>query len=101
MSVRARRALIVAALFAATVGSAGTAKAQLTNAPVDLQIFRPAMDSKGFITLNSSAVLGQWDTSFGVVTTYARKPLSLTGNQMLGVPPQANTFSVDNLLTPS
>ena len=28
---------------------------QLTNAPVDVQIFRPAMDSKGFITLNSSA----------------------------------------------
>jgi outer membrane protein OmpA-like peptidoglycan-associated protein len=100
MSVRARRALVVAALFAATVGFAGTARAQLTNAPVDLQIFRSAMDSKGFITLNSSAVLGQWDTSFGLVVSYARKPLSFTGG-MVGNPPQPTTFSVDNLVTPS
>src|SRR4051812_29153100 len=101
MSVRARRVLIVTALLAATAGFTGTANAQLSNAPIDLQIFRSAMDSKGFITLNSSAVLGQWDFSFGLVTTYARKPLSFTGTQMLGVPPQATSFSVDNIVTPS
>ena len=104
MSVRARRGLRSAALFAAVVGVgfAGSARAQqLTNAPVDVQIFRPAMDSKGFITLNSSAVLGQFDTSFGLVVTYAHKPLSFTGTQMLGNPAQKNTFSVDNIVTPS
>ena len=100
MSVRARRGLLHAALSAATIaatltlGFLGTARAQLTNAPVDIQIFRSAMDSKGFITLNSSAVLGQWDTSFGLVTTYSRKPLQLSGPMVGG---QATGFSVDNV----
>jgi outer membrane protein OmpA-like peptidoglycan-associated protein len=105
MTVRARRGLRSAALFAAVVGSflgisglAGLAQAQqLSNAPIDLQIFRPAMDSKGFITLNSSAVLGQLDTSFGLVVTYARRPLRFEG--MLGT--QKTSFSVDNVVTPS
>ena len=104
MSVRARHGFRSAALFAAVVGVgfAGSARAQqLTNAPVDVQMFRPAMDSKGFITLNSSAVLGQFDTSFGLVVTYARKPLQLTGTQLLGPQMQKNTFSVDNVVTPS
>jgi OmpA-OmpF porin, OOP family len=105
MFVRARRGLSQAALFAVTAvvvsaGLAGSAHAQLTNAPVDLQLFRPAMDSKGFITLNSSQVLGQGDFSFGLVVSYARKPLSLTGAPV-GNPAQPTKFSVDNLVTPS
>src|SRR5260221_524685 len=102
MSVRSRRGLRPAALFATFValsGFAGIGRAQLTNAPVDLQIFRPAMDSKGFITLNSSSVLGQWDFSFGLVVSYARKPLTFTGSQTFGG--QRNSFSVDNLISPS
>ena len=102
MSVRSRRGLRPAALFAtffAMTGFAGVGRAQLTNAPVDLQIFRPAMDSKGFITLNSSSVLGQWDFSFGLVVSYARKPLTFTGSQTFGG--QKNSFSVDNLISPS
>ncbi len=103
MSVRARRGFRHAALFAAVgvvgLGFGGSARAQgLSHAPIDLQIFRPAMDSKGFITLNSSAVLGQFDTSFGLVTTYARKPLSLSGPPVGG---QKTGFSVDNIVTPS
>ena len=66
-------------LAAATIGLVPQARAQLQNAPVDLEIFRPAMDSKGFVTVNSSAVLGQWDLSFGLVTSYARRPLQFTG----------------------
>src|SRR5450432_4941145 len=102
MFVRPRRGHLASALFAALVvvaGFSGSAKAQLTNAPVDLQIFRPAMDSKGFITLNSSAVLGQWDFSFGLVVSYARKPLALKGTQMFGG--KTNAFNVDNLVSPS
>jgi OmpA-OmpF porin, OOP family len=95
MSVRARRGLVQAGLLAATVGLGSTAHAQLTNAPIDLQIFRSAMDSKGFITLNSSAVLGQAEVSFGLVTAYARRPLSFTGT------PATNTFAVENVITPS
>ena len=87
-------------LAAATIGLVPQARAQLQNAPVDLEIFRPAMDSKGFVTVNSSAVLGQYDISFGLVTSYARRPLRFTG---AGMPfnNQAGVFSVDTLLRPS
>ena len=88
-------------LAAATIGLVPQAHAQLQNAPVDLEIFRPAMDSKGFVTVNSSAVLGQWDLSFGLVTSYARRPLQFTGTGMFGTPAQTNTFSVETLVRPS
>src|SRR5262249_40655983 len=100
MSVRPRRGLVQAALIAAAAGFGSfelPARAQqLTNAPIDLQMFRPAMDSKGFITLNSSETLGQGDVSFGLVTTYARRPLTFTGTMT----PQ-NVFRIDNIITPS
>jgi len=100
MFVRPRRGLVGAVVVAAaTALAAATAQAQqLTNAPVDLELFRPAMDSKGFITLNSSAILGQWDVSFGLVTSYARKPLVLNGPAVGGQPTQ---FNVNNLVSPS
>ena len=53
-----KAAVTVAVMAAATATFVPTARAQLQNAPVDLEIFRPAMDSKGFVTVNSSAVLG-------------------------------------------
>src|SRR5262252_4589157 len=81
-----RAALTLAALAASSAAFVPAARAQLQNAPVDLEIFRPAMDSKGFVTVNSSAVLGQFDISFGLVTSYARRPLRFTGNMMLGTP---------------
>jgi len=93
-----KAAVTVAVLAAATTTFVPTARAQLQNAPVDLEIFRPAMDSKGFVTVNSSAVLGQWDISFGLVTSYARRPLRFTG---AGVGGMSNTFSVDTLIRPS
>jgi OOP family OmpA-OmpF porin len=91
----------VGLLTAAILGLASPARAQLQNAPVDLEIFRPAMDSKGFVTVNSSAVLGQFDISFGLVTSYARRPLRFTGAGMFGTPAQQNTFSVDTQVRPS
>jgi outer membrane protein OmpA-like peptidoglycan-associated protein len=94
----AKAAVTVAALAAATGTFVPSAGAQLQNAPVDLELFRPAMDSKGFVTVNSSAVLGQWDISFGLVTSYARRPLRFTGT---GINGQANTFSVDTFVRPS
>jgi OOP family OmpA-OmpF porin len=98
MSARPRRGLVQAAAIAALATLAAPSQAQqLTNAPVDVEIFRPAMDSKGFITVNSSAVLGQGDFSFGLVTSYARKPLVLKG--MSGGMP--TSFSVDTLVRPS
>lgn len=46
---------------------------------IDLQLFRPAIDSKGFITQDASQVLGHLDVSFGLVLNYALSPLSLAG----------------------
>ncbi|HVR61992.1 MAG TPA: transporter, partial [Polyangia bacterium] len=97
----AHRIFPIVALVVVALGFASTARAQLKTAPLDLQIFRPAMDSKGFITLNSSGVLGQLDFSFGLVTTYARRPLELSGNKQLGTPAQGNQFRVGTLVTPS
>jgi outer membrane protein OmpA-like peptidoglycan-associated protein len=100
MFVRPSRRLVQAAVLAVVAtGFLAQARAQLQNAPVDLQMFRPAMDSKGFITVNSSAVLGQWDVSFGLVTSYARQPLTLTSSCC--TPMQATKFQVGTLVTPS
>jgi outer membrane protein OmpA-like peptidoglycan-associated protein len=107
MSVRPRRGHVQAALIAAAAGFgsfelSAQGQAQLNNAPVDLQLFRPAMDSKGFITLNSSETLGQGDVSFGLVTTYSRRPLSFSGTfTPAGGQPLGTLFRIDNLITPS
>jgi OOP family OmpA-OmpF porin len=100
MKARPRRGLVQAAVLAALTGLAASAHAQLKNAPVDLEIFRPAMDSKGFVTVNSSAVLGQFEVSFGLVTSYARRPLVLEGGNV-GNPAAPKQFLVDTLLRPS
>jgi OmpA-OmpF porin, OOP family len=97
----AKVAFTAGILAAATIGLVPQARAQLQNAPVDLELFHPAMDSKGFVTVNSSAVLGQWDVSFGLVMSYARRPLQFSGTGMFGTPAQPNSFSVDTLVRPS
>ena len=53
---------------------------KLRNAAVDLQVFRPGVDSKGFITLNASQILGPKEFSFGLVSTWARDPLLFEGH---------------------
>src|SRR5438105_1195117 len=67
---------------------------QLKSAPLDLQVFRPAMDSKGFLTLNASQILAPGDFSFGLVTTWGYRPLELTGAA-------GSNFNVNHLVTPS
>jgi OmpA-OmpF porin, OOP family len=75
---------------------------QLRSAPIDLQVFRPAMDSKGYITLNSSQVLGQLDFSFGLVSTWGSKVLDFTNpGRTAGTPPQSSRLSIKNLITPA
>src|SRR5688572_16131698 len=65
---------------------------KLQRGPIDLQVFRPAVDSKGFITLNASQILGPKDFSFGLVSTWARTPLELEGT----VQTEDSSLSVDN-----
>ena len=49
----------------------------------DLQLFRPAVDSKGYVTLNASQVLGHTDFSLGLVGTWAGLPLQLRLDPMM------------------
>lgn len=44
---------------------------------MDTHLFRPAIDSKGFFTVNGSGVLGANDISFGLVTDYGRNLMRL------------------------
>jgi 3-oxoacyl-(acyl-carrier-protein) synthase len=49
-----RTPLAKVALLALLVLTPGPATAQVDGGPIDIQLFRPAMDSKGYITLNAS-----------------------------------------------
>ena len=42
-----------------------------------LQTFRPAVDSKGYVTVNASQLLGHLDFSLGLVGSYAHDVLEL------------------------
>src|SRR5439155_15476827 len=60
----------------------------------NLQLFRPALDSKGYITVNASQILGHLDFSLGLVSSFAHNVLNLRRD---GSP---NRFDVEELLTP-
>ena len=96
-----RKHMFGLALTTALLSLALPAQAQpspgLKSAPIDLQLFRPAADSKGYFTLNGAQVLAPLDFSFGLITTIAWKPL-----QFQGVIPNTTTSSVitvNNLIT--
>src|SRR4029079_14428516 len=71
-------AAALAVALAISVAASPARAQQLVLAPIDIEAFRPAMDSKGYITLISSQVLGQLDFSFGLVSTYGRKVVDFT-----------------------
>ena len=60
---------------------------------VELQGFRPAVDSRGIITLNSSQTLGRKEISFGLVTAW--------GKRMLRFDAGDNSYEVNHLVTPT
>ena len=67
------RALVAGmALFGALTASASTAQAQSAEFPLqqgsfDLRLFRPAVDSKGLVTVNGTDILGSGNFSFGLL----------------------------------
>jgi OOP family OmpA-OmpF porin len=86
--VRSTHRLIAAA---ACTLLAATAQAQKPR-DIDIQNFRPAMDSKGLITLERSKALGTLEPSIGLYLNYAFDPLTQTiGGKKVSV--------VDNLGT--
>ncbi|MBW2731911.1 MAG: OmpA family protein [Deltaproteobacteria bacterium] len=76
------------------------AAAQSSGGPIDLQLFRPAIDSKGLITLNASQVLGHLDVSFGLILNYSRRPLSLVGTGGICAAGQdCSRYRINNMVT--
>jgi len=68
----------LAAAFGASGARAQTvprAPASLNGDGADTHLFRPAVDSKGFISVNGSRILGANDVSFGLVLDYGRSIL--------------------------
>jgi outer membrane protein OmpA-like peptidoglycan-associated protein len=59
---------------------------------VPLDTFRPAMDSRGYLTVNASQVLGHKELSFGIGSLD-------WGYKMLNLSDGTNTYDVNNMVT--
>ncbi|WP_428263580.1 OmpA family protein [Haliangium sp.] len=62
-------------------------------ANIHLSAFRPALDSRGYITLNASQVLGHNELSFGMVINWSRNLLVFEEGE--------NRYEVQNIITPT
>ncbi|MCU0672887.1 MAG: OmpA family protein [Myxococcota bacterium] len=71
-------AVALAALLPSSAEAQG-GRGRLTNGGLDLHLFRPAIDSKGHLTVNGSDILGHTDFSFGLVLDYGRNILDFRG----------------------
>jgi OmpA-OmpF porin, OOP family len=92
--------------FVVTLLAAATAQAKPSGGNIDLNAFRPAMDSRGYITVNASQILGHKELSFGLVTNWGFKVLEMTG-PVGGFTPGAGytddgetKYTVTNVITP-
>lgn len=82
------------------LAAAAPARAQLSKAPIDLQVFRPAADTKGYITLNGAQILAPLDLSFGMITTGGWKPLVFdNGSRDYNGQTQDNSLTMKFVLT--
>ena len=85
---------------------AGVASAQAPAGDIQLDTFRPAMDSRGYITVNASQVLGDKELSFGLGSLDWGHHLltfgNTTGGSFLGsncAGNQGSCYSVDDMFT--
>src|SRR5262245_49200311 len=83
------RSLGTAALMMALVS---TASAQGAGGDIPLDTFRPAMDSRGYLTVNASQVLGHKEFSFGLGALD-------WGNKLLNFDANNAQYNVDNMVT--
>ncbi|MCA1664455.1 MAG: OmpA family protein, partial [Myxococcales bacterium] len=91
--LRAPRSAVLVVLGLVVLSYGTAARAQDATQPAfSLQNFRPAVDSKGYVTVNASQILGHLDFSLGLVGSYANNVLNLTG--------QGAQFNVEHYLTP-
>jgi len=87
MFVRTARAAIVASIL----GGGALAVAEPAG-NIDLNVFRPAMDSRGYLTINASQVLGDHELSFGLGSLD-------WGHSLLKLDGKGNTYSIDNIIS--
>jgi OOP family OmpA-OmpF porin len=87
MSVRTARAVLVASLLGASAAPAVAAPA----GNIDLNDFHPAMDSRGYLTVNASQVLGDRELSFGIGSLE-------WGHHLLELNGDGKTYSIDNII---
>lgn len=85
-----RRTFTALIASAAVVAGAGVALAQPAG-NIDLNVFRPAMDSRGYLTINASQVLGHGEVSFGLGALD-------WGYKMLSFKQGLNEYSIDNVV---
>ena len=72
--LRAPRSAVLVVLGLVVLSYGTAARAQDATQPAfSLQNFRPAVDSKGYITVNASQILGHLDFSLGLVGSYAQQ----------------------------
>ena len=86
------RVLHSISLVAALVLGAAPVHAQV-GGNIDLNAFRPAMDSRGFITVNASQILSHGDVSFGLVTNWGYRVLQFEEGD--------SSYEVTNVITPT
>src|ERR1017187_9234343 len=90
-NMNARQTAIGLTLLTLTLAAGVPARAQaqvngqIGSAPIDLQIFRPAADTKGYITLNGAQILAPLAVSFGMVTTGGWRPLNLDAGRTVNI----------------
>jgi len=80
------RSLLVVWLFVASRAAAQPA------GNVTLDAFRPAIDSRGYLTVNASQVLGDRELSFGLGSLD-------WGHDLLKLDANGNSYSIDNMIT--
>ena len=99
---RAGRHLLGAATAAALLAAPSVASADRAG-NLTLDTFRPAMDSRGYITVNASQVLGHKEASIGIVTDWGRGLLSFEGGSCTDSDGNATscTYDIDNMFTPT
>src|SRR5690606_10318331 len=86
------RVLVPLMAVGALAAGAVPARAQV-GGDIDLNAFRPAIDSRGYITVNASQVLGHLEPSFGLVTNWGYKVLEFEQGD--------NIYEVTNVITPT
>jgi outer membrane protein OmpA-like peptidoglycan-associated protein len=87
MSVRTVRGYCIAAVLFAVSARAGAEPA----GNIDLNAFHPAMDSRGYLTVNASQVLGDKELSFGLGSLD-------WGHSLLKLDGRGNTYSIDDII---